>query len=312
MNKVKFSVFSDLHHDIRWCGDTDERLDFILERAKKENVDFVVHLGDLCHNANRAKDLIDKYNHFEIPAYHVLGNHDMDELTMEETVAHYKMPGEYYYFDKNGFRFIALNANYLRIGGEDIPYSEGNYFKYGQYRDYVSQKQVKWLEEVVMASPYPMIVMSHGSLQLEDYQGGDGMKNREDIQNIFRKAHKNGKRILLCLNGHHHVDYMRIYEHTCYLAINSATMYWVPDCTHQMFPKEFDEAHTLSKHTVIYNDPIHAVITLCDDGTIEVEGMESTFFCGIDKEAVSGNNCRQGIKCTAKVMTEKIRLPMEV
>jgi len=34
MNKVKFSVFSDLHHYEVWCGDTEERLDKFFAREK--------------------------------------------------------------------------------------------------------------------------------------------------------------------------------------------------------------------------------------------------------------------------------------
>jgi len=38
MGSVKFSVFADIHFmNGFWCGDVDKRLDFILERAKKEH-----------------------------------------------------------------------------------------------------------------------------------------------------------------------------------------------------------------------------------------------------------------------------------
>ena len=58
MNKVKFSVFSDLHlsrglhegYEHFWLGDCEERLDAILARAKREEVDFIIHCGDFCHN----------------------------------------------------------------------------------------------------------------------------------------------------------------------------------------------------------------------------------------------------------------------
>lgn len=33
------------------------------------------------------------------------------------------MPAEYYYFDRNGFRFIVLNENYFRYEDEDVAYS---------------------------------------------------------------------------------------------------------------------------------------------------------------------------------------------
>lgn len=58
MNKVKFSVFADLHlsrgmdekYEHFWLGDCEARLDAILARAKREKVDFIIHCGDFCHN----------------------------------------------------------------------------------------------------------------------------------------------------------------------------------------------------------------------------------------------------------------------
>jgi len=310
MGSVKFSVFADIHFmNGFWCGDVDKRLDFILERAKKENVDFIVHLGDFCHNQTTEKEAIDKYNNFEIPTYHVLGNHDLDTLTLDEVVAHYKMPSEYYYFDVKGFRFVALNANYCRVDGEDIPYGRANYFKLP--RDYISKKQLDWFEEVVMSSPYPVIVFSHGNLERDDHNGGAGLKNREEFQSIVRKAHKNKKRILMCLCGHHHVDYMRIYEHVCYFSVNSATMNYLSP-PHHLFPKEFHKEHYGSQSCVIYNDPIHPIITLSDDGMIEIEGMESTFFHDVTLADATGSDCQHAIKVTPTVLSEKLWLPIKL
>lgn len=318
MNKVKFSVFSDLHlsrgmkegYEHFWLGDCDARLDAILARAKREEVDFIIHCGDFCHNPHAETAAIEKYNHFEIPTYHVLGNHDMDALSLEETVAAYGMPAEYYFFDKNGFRFIVLNENYYRYEGEDVPYSQGNYYKYGPYRDVISRPQVKWLEETVMSSPYPMVIFSHGSLMLEDEKRG-AVKNREEVQDIFRRAHKAGKRVLMCINGHLHMNYLRIDEHICYLDINSASMYWLTP-PHHLFPEEFHAKHYGAQSLLIYNDPIHAVITLSDDGHIEIEGMESSFFYGIDGKAVLGTDCWDTRKITPNVLSEKLWLPMDL
>ena len=47
MQKVKFSVFADIHIHDHWVSDSIGRLNAILDRAKKENVDFVIHCGDL-------------------------------------------------------------------------------------------------------------------------------------------------------------------------------------------------------------------------------------------------------------------------
>ena len=312
MNKVKFSAFADLHHDMEWCGDGEERLDFILDRAKRENVDFIIHLGDMTHEATAMKETLDKYNNFEIPTYHVLGNHEMDRCTLEDVVKAYNMPHEYYYFDKNGFRFIVLNANYMRIDGEDVPYSMGNYFQHGKDREWVSQEQIEWMEEVVMSSPYPMVIFSHGSLMREDVTQS-ALKNREEVQNIIRKAHANGKRIFMCINGHHHMDYMRIYEHVCYFDINSAMQCWMGSAyMHDYFPKEFNEKHKGAKYTVIYTDPVHAIITLSEDGTIEIDGMKGDFMFGVTPEMLNGTGCAQGMRITPNVMSETIKLAKEV
>ena len=312
MQKVKFSVFADIHIHDHWVSDSIGRLNAILDRAKKENVDFVIHCGDFCTPPGYMEAL-DIYNNFELPTYHVFGNHDFDQLPHEEVIKAYGMTKGYYYFDKNGFRFIVLDENYCRVDGEDIPYSAGNYFKMGEYRDYISKEQIEWLEEVAMSSPYPMIVFSHGSLQREDVHGG-AVRNREDVQNIFRKAHKSGKRILMCINGHYHVDYMRIYEHVCYFDVNSATMYTL--CgkhePHNKFGEEFHKKHPGSAHLVIYNEPLSAIVTLSDDGTIEIDGMKGSFFMGVSKDMLTKSDCHESIKITPDILSEKLVLPMKL
>ena len=327
MNKVKFSVFGDMHFsggmfaDRRgiqddaappWCcGDCDERLDFIFDRAKKENVDFIIHCGDFTHNPRGDKEAVEKYNNFEIPTYHVIGNHEAQIIKLEEVVEIYKMPAEYYYFDKNGFRFVALNANYLRVDGEDIAYSEGNYGRLGGARNYLSRKQIAWFEEVVMSSPYPVVVFGHADMS-RDYEKEDAWKDREEFRDVIRKAHKNKKRVLMYIGGHMHVDGLNIKEHVCYFNINSPTMYWMP-AEHSFFPKEFHEKYPGAENCLIYNDPVHAVITLSEDGTIEIDGMESSFFCGVDYKMVMGRECHtSGVKITPNVLSEKLSLPIEL
>ena len=147
MQKVKFSVFADIHIHDHWAPNSIGRLNAILDRAKKEDVDFVIHCGDFCTPPGYMEAL-DIYNNFELPTYHVFGNHDFDQLPHEEVIKAYGMTKGYYYFDKNGFRFIVLDENYCRVDGEDIPYSAGNYFKMGEYRDYISKEQIDWLEGI--------------------------------------------------------------------------------------------------------------------------------------------------------------------
>ncbi|MBP3405785.1 MAG: metallophosphoesterase, partial [Kiritimatiellae bacterium] len=63
--QVKFCVFADIHYKPGPWGfpnSTKEWLGQILDRAKRERCDFVIHCGDMCHNPPEVKDYIDYYN----------------------------------------------------------------------------------------------------------------------------------------------------------------------------------------------------------------------------------------------------------
>ena len=88
--------------------------------------------------------------------------------------------------------------------------------------------------------------------------------------------------VILCINGHHHRDYIRILDGVCYFDLNSASYDWVP-VKHGNYPKEMCDEIRLLSNTVVYNDPIHAIITL-EGTTITIEGMESSMFMDINRE----------------------------
>ena len=115
MKSVRFSVFSDLHYrDGNW-NQASERLDSIQKRAAENKVDFVIHCGDFCHNVVTGKEIIDRYNHFSIPSYHTIGNHDFEQTDGLEIVCRaFGMKNSYYSFDVNSFRIISLDTNFYR------------------------------------------------------------------------------------------------------------------------------------------------------------------------------------------------------
>ena len=59
MNKVKFSVFSDLHYRVGDWNWATQRLEEILKRAKDESSRFIIHCGDFCHNVHAAREIIE-------------------------------------------------------------------------------------------------------------------------------------------------------------------------------------------------------------------------------------------------------------
>ena len=53
---MKFAVFTDLHYDS--IHDGDRRMRELIKSIKKENVDFVIELGDLCYPTEENKHII--------------------------------------------------------------------------------------------------------------------------------------------------------------------------------------------------------------------------------------------------------------
>jgi predicted phosphodiesterase len=301
---MKFSVFADLHHYPGvFMGGTDEDLAFIRKRAEDENCAFIIHAGDFSHGPTLVPDYVEKYNNFRIPTYHCLGNHDSDHTPYDETLRRYRMPDGHYFFDNGGYRFIVCDPNYYYVNGEYIHYDMGNYYKFGAYRDYMPPEQLDWLRETIDTAPGPCILISH-----ESFERDDGVQNREEVLKIINEANKKKPHsVLMCINGHHHRDFIRILDGVCYFDLNSASYDWV-EKKHDNYPKELCEEIRLLSNTVVYNDPIHAIITL-EGTTITIDGMESSMFMGINREHTENPIYdRAGRPVTPTVQSAKITL----
>lgn len=302
---MKFLLFSDLHHMPGvFMGGTYEDLNEIQRRAETEKCDFIIHAGDFCHGPSDVPDYVKAYNDFHIPSYHALGNHDTDHTPYEETLKMYNMPDGHYFFDCGGYRMVIVDPNYYCVDGEYIHYSMGNYYKFGAYRDHVPPEQLRWLEETIASSPYPCVLISHESFERD----ANGVQNRQAVRDIIDAA--NARRphsVIFCINGHYHRDFVRVLNGVCYMEINSASYDWL-DIEHDFFPEELRKEFSAIHHTVVYDDPLYAVVTL-EGNTIAVEGMTSTFFRGVTREMTANPDCdANGRPCTATVQSFRMTL----
>ena len=280
---MKFLLFSDLHHYPGvFRGGTWEGLREIQRRAEEENCEFLIHAGDFCHGPTLVPDYVKAYNEFHIPSYHCLGNHDSDKTSYEETLKFYHMPNGYYFFDQSGYRMIVLNPNYYCLDGEYHVYSLGNYYKHGQYRDFMPPEQLSWLKETIASAPHPCILISH-----ESYERPDGVQNRTDVLQIINEANATKPHsVLMCINGHYHRDFLRILDGVLYFDMNSASYDWVEN-THDCYPEEECREISLLNHIVAYTDPLYAIVTI-EGTTVQIDGMQSTMYRGVTRE-MTGN-----------------------
>lgn len=280
---MKFLLFADLHHRPGvFDGGTWEDLKTMQAAAVANNCEFMIHAGDFCHGPSQYMDYVMAYNDSPVPAYHCLGGHDSDNTPIEEVLAAYRMPADHYYFDHGGYRTIITNTNYYKDGGDYIAYSMGNYYAHPEEREYLPPAQIAWLKETIAASPYPCILFSHAS-----FERPDGVQNRAAVQQIIDEANtKKAHSVLMCINGHHHRDFVRLRNNVLYWDVNSVSYDWVENA-HDRYPKADCEAHRLMHHTVVYNDPLYAIVTV-EGNRVKAEGVTSSMYLGVTRE-MTGN-----------------------
>ena len=277
---MKFLMFADFHHAPGYfLGGTPEALAAFQQRAEETGCEFMIHAGDFTNCRDIHLPVIEAYNNFHIPSYHVLGNHDADNAPFPRVLEYYRIPTDtgYYYFDHGGYRIIATNTNYFRDGDEYIHYSMGNYLGKGATREWLSPEQLVWLREAIATAPGPCLIFSHAS-----FERPDGAKERDEVRAIINEA--NARRphsVLACFNGHHHRDHREVIDGVLYMEVNSTKFDWIEKC-HDLYPAALCEEFKLLSHTVVYNDPLCAVVTV-EGTTVTVEGSESTMFMGIGR-----------------------------
>jgi len=273
---MKFSMFADFHHHPGvFLKGTFEDWSVIRRRAEAEGAEFIIHAGDLCHGPSLVPDFVAEVNASPIPVYHCLGNHDSDKTSYAETLAAYNMPDGHYFFDHGGYRFIICDPNYGYVDGEYLHYDLGNYYKWPECRDWMPPEQIDWLRDTIAGAPHPCILISH-----ESFERPDGVKNAAEVRRIINEANKlRPHSVLMCINGHHHRDNLRLLDGVLYWELNSTSYEWVSP-PHGKFPEELVKKASRVNNTLLYNDPVHAIVTL-EGTTVTIEGMESTMFMGI-------------------------------
>jgi predicted phosphodiesterase len=138
-----------------------EKLQQCVEHFNKEDLSFVIHLGDFIdRNFSSFDEIIPIYNSLHAPGYHVLGNHDFEVADEYKELVPKKlgMPSKYYDFKIKNWRFICLDGNDLSFiaypkGTEKYRESEKYYqdkkIKSPKWNGGLGSEQVKWLSDTL-------------------------------------------------------------------------------------------------------------------------------------------------------------------
>lgn len=304
MNQAKFSVFADLHYrdgDWNWAS---QRLEDIFRRAEAENVDFIMHCGDFCHNVLTGKPIIDRYNSFSIPTRHTVGNHDFEQTDGLMCVLDaYQMEKNYYFFDCNGIRMISVDTNYHRgSNGELLHYADDTaWAKCHQEAVILPPEELKFLCSAVAEAPGPCVIFSHESA----IRPGD-LANGPEVRRALAAVREN--RPVLWINGHHHRNHLQLMDGVAWFDLNSTTSDWVNNA-HHAYPEELMKRCQVAEHELLYDTPVHAVVTVTGDGLIDIAGMTGEPYLGITPEMVGNPSVdRGGFPFDTSVLSARFRL----
>lgn len=330
---IKFCLFSDFHY---WRGkylNSLDDLDAILARAYASGASLVLQAGDLCQNRIESPELDDALlrNVYGLPVYGIYGNHDMEAhmrdgmnnmalitplLTNDKDVVWGTPDGApspdgsiaYYYFEKNGFRFICLDSNYSwnpelcfwehnRPGSWGAPAGNEHVHSLGPL-------QLVWLDTVLTDAAkrgLQCIIMSHEGFSTLGKRSPDA----DAVCAMYAKA--NGIRrdtVLMSINGHWHTHNIKIEDGVFYLQMN-VTRCAAEDYLNREQPNHYPEdlmynifsgygedgrpqfssvpviSAVRSASTWYFRDALSAIITVTHEGKITIDGMETDWLGGV-------------------------------
>lgn len=331
MSEVKFLVFADFHYKKRMYATKVSDLEKILARAEEEKVDFIVHEGDFCNDYCHSPELFKVYLGSKIPVFGVYGNHEMETMgnTMQIITPRLtNRPNEviwgtpdgkmgdgsiaYYYFDKEDFRFIFLDANYsLMPDGVTYEHNhEGSTTKPKEnlYEEILGDRQLEWLEALLNDAAdkgLRCIVNAHPTFS-ELWEGDS--PDAQAVRKLYAAANaiRMGT-VMMSINGHYHANHIDTREDVLYFDVNTVINGWwqyekfypyaEQDESNPKYTFDFvdyDEdgneiscvkmplsALSQGARTLFFTEPLSAIVTVRSDGSVTIKGSKTDFVYGI-------------------------------
>ena len=209
---VRFGFITDCHYaphirprsgERRHYGESLEKMRVFVRTMNGIRPDFVVEGGDFkdlgrtpAESLSYLDDMERAFAGFAGPRYHVLGNHDHDNISKDEFLAHVSNAGQdrakaWYSFDLNGVRFIVLDACYKSDG---TPYDRGRF----SWRDtFLPKEQVEFLRAELASAAGPCVPIVHQQLDAED---DTCIANAAEVRRIIEESGK----VRCVVQGHWH------------------------------------------------------------------------------------------------------------
>ncbi len=243
----RVAFISDVHVKVGEVPEKGMQQAFKHVNALRPSVDFIINGGDAIMDAMKAtktkvQEQWDLWNKIltaenKLPIHHCIGNHDAWGWQMTEpeikndplynkawAVQQHQMPGRYYSFAKNNWKFIVLDSAHENNGG---------------YIAKIDEEQWQWLEKelkstdaathICIASHIPIVSYVSGFFFDKTEDNGDrkisrGLLHTDSFKltELFRSY----QNIRCCLSGHIHLQDMVEYRGIHYYCNGAVSGSW--------------------------------------------------------------------------------------
>lgn len=220
-----FGVIADVqycdcdHAGTRHYRSSVRKLQAAVDTLNKKDIAFVVSLGDYIDRNFGSFDTLNQIvSRLKVPLYHVIGNHDysVDAVHQDEVPQILGLKERYYDFEKGGWRFIALDGNFVSIHGtqksdkrhetaiamlqalkdQEAPNAY-------DWNGAVGTHQLQWLEKKLAQAKKKnekVILLCHFPVTPED--GAETLWDAGQVKNLL----KNKDHVFAYFNGHAHQE----------------------------------------------------------------------------------------------------------
>lgn len=261
---IRFGIISDLHQDFSF--DAPARLEAFISDMQKWKPDMIIQLGDFCQPKKENDVIMDIWNRFAGPAYHVVGNHETDAgFTPADAARYWKIPNSYYSFDLKGYHFVVLDGN------DHNPAHQPKL----KYEHYIGEEQMQWLAADLDKTGLPVIIFCH-----QGFDNDGGVDNAAQVRLLIEHANRKSgfRKVQMAFSGHFHQDYYNVINGVHHVQINSATYYWRgTKYVDEPFGPALHKQYPLLKYMSYYRDPLWARVEIGGDGTVRIMGRSSSF-----------------------------------
>ena len=255
---LQIAILSDIHYGPdRYSKKGDEAI-ILLERFVKKvnamNVNMVVDLGDRISNTNPDTDLkhltvvAKKFNSLSKERHHLVGNHDVVHLSIDEQEKILGRSLQHHSIDKDGWHLVIWNASCLLHEGQGFRLEEND---------------LDWLAADLAKTNLPSIIFSHmpvnagsmvGNYYFEQrYAHGEQHCNAVQARNLI----ENSEKVIAVVSGHVHWNQLHFMDGTPHISLQSLS-----------------ETFTTHPHAA----GSWALLTLCDTLRFEVFGRDPVLY----------------------------------